>query len=75
MRWQLPPHRWGVALVPHAYIEKELASGTLVTPWPESVSLIKSFCLVKPVEKGINETALQDFEQWLLAETGKCSGA
>lgn len=58
----------GVAMVPRMYVEKELRSGTLVAPWPESECLSKKFCLVKPVETGINEPALQDFERWLLAE-------
>lgn len=62
----------GVALVPRMYIENELSSGVLVAPWPESECVSKKFCLVKPVETGINEAALQDFERWLLAEiTGR----
>lgn len=58
----------GVAMVPCMYVEKELMSGALVAPWPESEYLSKKFCLVKPMETGINEAALQDFERWLLAE-------
>ena len=58
----------GVAMVPRMYVEKELIDGALVAPWPESSCLSKRFCLVKPVETGINEPALQDFERWLLAE-------
>lgn len=58
----------GVAMVPRMYVEKELRSGALVAPWPESECLSKKFCLVKPVETGINEPALRDFERWLLAE-------
>jgi DNA-binding transcriptional LysR family regulator len=58
----------GVAMVPRMYVEKELRGGALVAPWPESERLSKKFCLVKPVETGINEPALQDFERWLLAE-------
>jgi len=61
----------GVALVPRIYIEHELRSGRLVSPWPASVSLSKKFCLVKPTETGINETALNDFERWLLAEINR----
>ncbi|MEF3091136.1 LysR substrate-binding domain-containing protein [Raoultella scottii] len=60
----------GVALVPQVYVEKELSSGALAAPWPVSARLNKNFCLVKPVETGINESALADFERWLLAETG-----
>ncbi|MFR0656219.1 LysR substrate-binding domain-containing protein [Pantoea sp. SIMBA_079] len=58
----------GVAIVPRMYVEKELNSGELVAPWPESASLSKKFCLIKPSETGINETALHAFECWLLAE-------
>lgn len=61
----------GVALVPRMYVEKELSSKELVAPWPQSAVLSKSFCLVKPAETGINETALQVFEQWLFAEIGE----
>lgn len=57
----------GVALVPRAYIEKELENGLLVAPWPIASSLRKRFCLVKPLANGINEAALQAFEQWLVA--------
>lgn len=58
----------GVALVPRMYIENELRSGMLVSPWPVSAKLSKNFCLVKPSETGINEAAVEDFERWLLAE-------
>lgn len=55
----------GVALIPPVYLEKELKSGALVTPWPASDALSKNFCLVKPVDSGINSAALQAFEDWL----------
>ncbi|HAT1693348.1 TPA: LysR family transcriptional regulator, partial [Raoultella planticola] len=58
----------GVAMVPRIYVEKELNQGLLVAPWPDAEQLSKTFCLVKPVETGINEPALQDFERWLQAE-------
>lgn len=58
----------GVAMVPRIYVERELSSGELVSPWPESASLSKKFCLVKPPETGINEAALRAFERWILAE-------
>ncbi|MFZ4832492.1 LysR substrate-binding domain-containing protein [Rouxiella sp. Mn2063] len=60
----------GVALVPHLYVEKELSNGALVAPWSPSAALSKKFCLVKPAETGINETALLAFEQWLHDESG-----
>ncbi|MCQ5473167.1 LysR substrate-binding domain-containing protein [Pantoea brenneri] len=59
----------GVAMIPRIYVEKELERGTLVAPWPDSEQLSKTFCLVKPLETGINESALQDFERWLQAES------
>lgn len=59
----------GVALIPRMYIESELNSGLLVSPWPASDNLSKRFCLVKPAETGVNETALAYFEDWLLAES------
>ncbi|MFO6493041.1 LysR substrate-binding domain-containing protein [Hafnia alvei] len=58
----------GVALVPRMYVQNELSRGLLVSPWPESESLSKKFCLVKPPETGVNEAALEIFERWLLAE-------
>lgn len=60
--------RQGVALVPRMYVENELKHGLLVSPWPESATLSKRFCLVKPSETGVNNAALEDFERWLLAE-------
>lgn len=60
--------RQGVALVPRMYVENELKRGLLVSPWPESATLSKRFCLVKASETGVNNAALADFERWLLAE-------
>ena len=58
----------GVALVPHVYVEKALENGSLAAPWPPARSLSKRFCLVKPLENGVNESALRAFEQWLLTQ-------
>lgn len=58
----------GVALVPRMYVEKELQDGLLVAPWPESETLSKKFCLVKPTVSGINDRALEAFETWLQVE-------
>jgi DNA-binding transcriptional LysR family regulator len=44
--------RQGVALVPRMYVENELKRGLLVSPWPESATLSKRFCLVKPSGNG-----------------------
>ena len=60
--------RQGVALVPRMYVENELKHGLLSSPWPESATLSKRFCLVKPSETGANNAALEDFERWLLGE-------
>ncbi|MDC0725235.1 LysR substrate-binding domain-containing protein [Phytobacter diazotrophicus] len=60
--------RQGVALVPRMYVENELKHGLLASPWPESATLSKRFCLVKPSETGANNAALEDFERWLLGE-------
>lgn len=63
----------GVALIPRLYIEHELRSGIVVSPWPASVNLNKKFCLVKPTETRINQRALEDFEEWLLTEINECA--
>lgn len=63
----------GIALIPRMYIESELNRGLLVSPWPASDNLSKRFCLVKPAETGVNETALAHFEDWLLAEINQSS--
>ncbi|MEL4016068.1 LysR substrate-binding domain-containing protein [Dryocola clanedunensis] len=57
----------GVAMVPRMYVENELRSGALVAPWPEAEGLSKNFCLIKPLETGVNEAAVADFEGWLVA--------
>ena len=58
----------GVALIPQMYVEKELKSGQLVSPWPAAAGLNKKFCLIKPIETSVNKEALERFEGWLLAE-------
>lgn len=58
----------GVALVPHVYVENAIENGLLAAPWPQARSLSKRFCLVKPLENGVNESALRAFEQWLLTQ-------
>lgn len=55
----------GVALVPQVYVASELRHGMLVAPWPVARSLSKHFCLVKPVQTGVNEATLTVFEEWL----------
>lgn len=58
----------GVALVPQGYVEEELARGALVAPWPGTAAISKTFCLIKPVESGVNDAALEAFEAWLRDE-------
>lgn len=58
----------GVALVPRMYVENELRRGELVSPWPGSEKLSKKFCLVRSAETGVNETVVENFSRWLLAE-------
>jgi len=64
----------GVALIPRMYVEHELRCGTLISPWPASNCLSKTFCLVKPMETAVNEAALNSFERWLLAEITTLAG-
>jgi DNA-binding transcriptional LysR family regulator len=58
----------GVALVPRLYIETELAEGHLVAPWPDGMSISKTFCLVLPEPIRLSEGPVQLFANWLLDE-------
>lgn len=58
----------GVALVPRIYVESELASGSLVAPWPAGTTISKTFCLVVPEPLGLSRAPVQAFGQWLLDE-------
>jgi DNA-binding transcriptional LysR family regulator len=58
----------GVALVPRLYIETEVAEGRLVTPWPDGVSISKTFCLILPAPIRLSEGPIQVFAKWLLNE-------
>ena len=58
----------GVALVPRLYIEKELAEGRLVAPWPDGQSISKTFCLILPEPIRLSEGPIQLFANWLLKE-------
>jgi len=61
----------GVALVPRLYVETELASGSLVAPWPEGKTISKTFCLILPEPIGLSRQPIQAFAQWLLEEAKK----
>ncbi|ACB96534.1 LysR substrate-binding domain-containing protein [Beijerinckia indica] len=61
--------RLGVALVPRLYIEAELADGRLVAPWPDGVSISKTFCLILPEPIQLSDGPIQVFANWLLKET------
>ncbi len=54
----------GVALVPRIYVEKEIETGRLVTPWPEAKKVTKTFCLVLPNVSSQHENALFAFQNW-----------
>jgi LysR family glycine cleavage system transcriptional activator len=58
----------GVALIPRFLIEAELESGVLVMPINLPVSGTHQYCLVSPHRnKGLRP--LQDFRDWLIAES------
>ncbi|WP_018391568.1 LysR substrate-binding domain-containing protein [Ancylobacter sp. FA202] len=63
----------GVALVPRLYIEKELAEGRLVAPWPDGQSISKTFCLILPEPIRLSEGPIQLFANWLLTEARSSS--
>lgn len=58
----------GVALVPRLYIAAEVAQGRLITPWPDSRSVTKRFCLVLPDPIELSASPMQAFARWLLDE-------
>lgn len=58
----------GVALVPRLYVEAELADGRLVAPWPDAVSIAKTFCLILPEPIRLSEAPVQAFAQWLVRQ-------
>ena len=58
----------GVALVPRLYIETELAEGRLIAPWPDGMSISKTFCLVLPEPIRLSDGPIQAFANWLLKE-------
>ncbi len=58
----------GVALVPRLYIETELVEGRLVAPWPDGVSISKTFCLILPEPIRLSEGPIQVFANWIIKE-------
>lgn len=58
----------GVALVPRLYVETELAEGRLVAPWPDGISIAKTFCLILPEPIRLSEGPIQMFANWLIKE-------
>lgn len=58
----------GVALVPRLYVEKDLAEGRLIAPWPDGESIAKTFCLILPEPIQWSDGPIQDFTNWLLSE-------
>ncbi|MEC5321526.1 LysR substrate-binding domain-containing protein [Brenneria populi subsp. brevivirga] len=65
----------GVALVPHLYVETELASGRLIAPWPAGKSISKTFCLILPEPLGLSDEPIDAFAQWLMDEAKKATTA
>lgn len=61
----------GVALVPRLYVETELASGSLIAPWPDGRTISKTFCLILPEPIELGREPIQAFAQWLLDEAKK----
>lgn len=58
----------GVALVPRLYIETELEEGRLVAPWPDGVSISKTFCLILPEPIRLSDGPMQIFANWIIKE-------
>lgn len=58
----------GVALVPRIYVETELAEGRLIAPWPDGLSISKTFCLILPEPIRLSDGPMQVFANWLLME-------
>ena len=56
----------GMALVPRIYVEAELATGVLVTPWHPQAAINKRFVLIT---QATADPVLQAFAGWLLAES------
>ncbi|QZN97576.1 LysR substrate-binding domain-containing protein [Symbiopectobacterium purcellii] len=61
----------GVALVPRLYVEKELAQGQLVAPWPDGKTISKTFCLILPASIELSSEPLQAFARWILDEADR----
>jgi len=60
----------GVALVPRLYVEAELVDGRLAAPWPDGISISKTFCLVLPEPVRLSEGPVQAFAEWVMGEAG-----
>ena len=60
----------GIAIMPRFLIEDELASGELVTPFPQTVRSANAYYLVYPEQKR-DLPALKAFREWLLAEVSQ----
>lgn len=59
----------GVALVPHLYVQTELAQGRLIAPWPSCGDISKTFCLVLAESIELSASPVQSFARWLLEQT------
>jgi len=57
----------GIAIVPHLYVQSDIASGALATPLPHVPCGDKRYCLIYP-ESHESSWPLRLFVDWLLAE-------
>jgi LysR family glycine cleavage system transcriptional activator len=57
----------GVALVQIKYVERDLAEGRLVAPYPFTLERRRGYHLVCPVET-VNDDKIVRFREWLLAQ-------
>jgi len=74
MAVQAAQNGMGVAIVNRALVEKELAAGSLVAPFPQDLVSDLAFWLVYPKGRG-DEPAIAAFRAWLLAQVAKPEAA
>lgn len=63
----------GSAIVPRFLVERELAEGSLVVPFPHSLGSRQAYCLFYP-EARRTDPALRAFRDWLVAEAKSAGG-
>jgi LysR family glycine cleavage system transcriptional activator len=55
----------GVGLVPHFYVQDDIAAGVLMIPFPQSLKHEKRYCLVCPQQK-LELPQVQAFIEWAI---------